>query len=196
MAYNFYDNMSTKQKERLIEGSELQHEVMEYCNGKQNTDQVRTPKRQRSGEQENVNKDESVIVSGDDDNDFQLVSNQRRKIQRGRYDYNEHKRKNDVHTPDETNHVQQQHTKNRRITNASRIFVNGEIAAMNHQRKREFERKDIERNKVNHREDRTDDNQNDLNHLKPPDFDNVQSLKSSKPFISNHALHYAVEQHL
>lgn len=116
MTYNGYANMSTKQKESLIEGSGLQQEVMEYYNMKHNTEEVRTPKRQRSGEHGSAINSGPVVLSGDDDdNDFQTVSHQRKEIQR---EHNEHRRKNDLHTPDEPNIIHQsQNMPNRKKNN-------------------------------------------------------------------------------
>jgi hypothetical protein len=77
--------------------------------------------------------DEQIILSEDDENEFQMVKHQRQKFQRENKDVNYVERSDVTYQNGKLNQLpQQQHTQKRRITTTSRTFVNGEMKMMNH----------------------------------------------------------------
>jgi hypothetical protein len=191
--------MSTKMKDRMVEGTDLQQQISKYNSENKKSDVVRTPKRHHSDEQRPTTTidDDRIILSDDGDEDeFKMVTHQRKKFQRGDK-YNDYQEKNDVtYITDDLNRQQQQqpqYTQKRKITTTSRTFVNAEMTAMNHHlKKREKTSNERQNDKINDRNQQIDDthlnnNRNQQQH---------QTDRSPKLHITNHALHYAVEQHL
>jgi hypothetical protein len=186
--------MSTTMKDRMVEGTDLQQRILEYNCENKKLDNPRTPKRNHPDEQRSTIDDDQIISSDDNGEDeFRVVTHQRKRFQRGDKDDQE---QNDVmRKKDDLNHTQeqQQNTQKRRRTTTSRTFVNAEMTAMNHHlKKREQKRNERQTVKSNEPMQINDDTHLNIN----PNQQQHQLDHSSKFHITNHALHYAVEQHL
>ncbi|CAF3284200.1 unnamed protein product [Rotaria sp. Silwood2] len=196
MSYNNYANMSTEMKDRMVEGTDIQQQITTFNSERKKFGMIRTPKRHHSDEQR-TNTDDGQIMLSDNDEEFRLVTHQRKKFQRESKDNHYQKQSDVIHTNEELNHLQQekqQFIQKRKITITSRTFVNEEMASMNHHYLKNKQKKGYvkQSEQTNYRVHQNNDNylNNHSNQQKR------QMEHQPKLFISNNALHYAIEQHL
>ncbi|CAF4388241.1 unnamed protein product, partial [Rotaria socialis] len=173
--------MPTAMKDRMVDGAEIQEQIRTFNNENKDVGVVRTPKRHHSDEQRSIERNQMVIMNNDDE-EFETVTHQRKKFQREHKDKHYEEQNDVICMNDKTNdHLQkqqhQQYIQKRKTTNSSRTFYNGEMTAMNHHRLRNTEKERAVK--------QTDQQAYLINHE-----------HEQKTSISNHALHYAVEQHL
>lgn len=198
MLYNKYVNMTTAEKDQMVNGADVQQQIKQKYNNfkeKEKDDRIRTPKRHYTGEPRTTIDNNHINMSNneDEDEEYQIVSHQRKKIQRGNKDNQDKEHDDVINNSEELNHIQQLNTQKRKNTLISRTFVNGELTAMNHHLKRTEKKKyDIQMDQANYLKNTHDDN----NRLRDPIQQRNPNDQETKFFISNHALQYAVEQHL
>ncbi len=194
MAYSNYSNMTKETKDRMVEGTDTQQMILKYNYENKMTNNVRTPKRHHSDENGPSNNDEQIMLSDDDETEFQVVNHQRKRFQRDNKD-SSHQVYNDVIKKNEdVNNLQQQCTQKKRITTTSRTFANGEMAAMNHHLKRRGMTNYKRIDNINYLDRQNSEIQQ--NNDQQQQHQHNTANNSPKIHISNHALHYAVEQHL
>ncbi len=109
MSYNDYFNMSTTIKDRLVEGTNLQQQILKFNSENKKSDVLRTPKRHRSDEQRSAVDDDRIILSDDDEAQFQMVTHQSKKFQHGDKANDDQEQKEVMCKADGLNHLQQQH---------------------------------------------------------------------------------------
>ncbi len=108
MSYNDYFNMSTTIKDRLVEGTDLQQQILKFNSENKKSDVLRTPKRHRSDEQRSAVDDDRIILSNDDEAEFQMATHQRKKFQHGDKANDYQEQKEVMCKADGLNHLQQQ----------------------------------------------------------------------------------------
>jgi hypothetical protein len=128
--------MSTTIKDRLVEGTDLQQQILKFNSENKKSDVLRTPKRHRSDEQRSAVDDDRIILSNDDEAEFQMATHQRKKFQHGDRANDYQEKKEVMFKANGLKHLQQQNIQKERITTSSRTFVNAEMAAMTHHLKR------------------------------------------------------------
>ncbi|CAF2870145.1 unnamed protein product [Rotaria sp. Silwood2] len=107
MSYNNYANMSTEMKDRMVEGTDIQQQITTFNSEREKFGMIRTPKRHHSDEQR-TNTDDGQIMLSDNDEEFRLVTHQRKKFQRESKDNHYQKQSDVIHTNEELNHLQQE----------------------------------------------------------------------------------------
>ncbi|CAF1143460.1 unnamed protein product [Adineta steineri] len=155
---------------------------MPNCNQLNENGGGRTPKRRHADER---TPEADNQQSSDDEADArtQDTTKQRIKVQRGDTNVNIQDQNDVIQITDEVNNGQQKDDtqRNRRTTN-TRTYTNTEWTNVNHARIRKEKKKS-----------ETINDKSNIYRSQPSDHSNDQQ---SGVYISNHALHYAVEQHL
>ncbi|CAF1680789.1 unnamed protein product [Rotaria magnacalcarata] len=174
--------MSAASKDRMVDGAEIHEQILSFNKENKDIEIARTPKRHHSGEQR-ITKDNQKMLMNDEDEEFETVTHQRKKFQRESKEKYYEEQNDVIWMHEEMNdqlqrNKQQEHQymQKRKTTNSSCMFYNGEMTAMNHRLKNAEKKKGVKQT----------DQQGYLS----------SQEHERRTTISNHALHYAVEQHL
>ncbi|CAF1580902.1 unnamed protein product [Adineta ricciae] len=224
-SYNKYATMTKEMKDKLVEGEDFVRSVKAYNLRSNQQANDRTPKRNYPGDQGLTDYDEPTLINDD-------IPKQKKKIMRRINDDN--KSENNILPPknndQSSTHDDQEwrpvnNTKNKRTTNTSRTFINGNLSGMNHQmnhrnsssshhQKNYHHLNDTNNNKNNDNNSNSNSNLNKnhdhtLSYNTPTTEDSNQyQIESSTTNhgtsqseqqnirVSEHALRYAIEQHL